>query len=292
MNFKKLATSVLTLGLVAGLGLGTVQAEDAQEPTKIVVGTSAAYKPWAFQEDDVVQGYEIDVWNEIAERNGYEIEIKLGQFSGLVGMLDAGEIDTVAHQMSITPEREEKYNFTSPYAYSYYDFFVTEDSEFQTKEDLDGKRVGAWLGGNGEATIRAINDEYDLNLDIVTYDGAPMEQEAIIGRIDALWQGEVKTLSIIQEEELALRQLNEKLVYETNAYPFRKDEEGQKLAEEVAKTLDEMREDGTLKELSEKWFGMDITELVGEATGEVQSEEDSEADTEAEEESTEESDAE
>lgn len=264
MSFKKIVSKVLCFGLVGsllvGISGGSAAAEEAEAKT-VVVGTSAAYKPWAFQEDDVVQGYEIDVWNEIAERNNYELEIKLGQFSGLVGMLDAGEIDTVAHQMSITPEREEKYYFSSPYAYSYYDFFVPTDSEVQTKEDLIGKRVGAWLGGNGEATIRAINEEYDLNLDIVTYDGAPMEQEALIGRIDALWQGEVKTLTVINDEDLDLRQLNEKLVYETNAYPFRQDEEGQALADEVAKTIDEMREDGTLKELSEKWFGIDVTEI-------------------------------
>ena len=66
---------------------------------------------------------------KIANRNNYELEFKLGQFSGLVGMLDAGEIDTVAHQMSITKEREEKYNFSTPYAYSYYDLFVAEKQQ-------------------------------------------------------------------------------------------------------------------------------------------------------------------
>lgn len=243
------------------------------EEVIVVVGTSAAYKPWAYQENDEVKGYEIDVWNEIAERNGYTLEIKLGQFSGLVGMLDAGEIDTVAHQMSITPEREEKYYFSAPYAYSYYDFFVPTDSEIQSKEDLNGLKVGCWLGGNGEATLRQINDDYNLNLDITTYDGAPMEQEALIGRIDAFWQGEIKTLSVIEQEDLDLRQLNERLVYEVNAYPFRQDEAGKKLSEEVAKTIEEMREDGTLKELSEKWFGIDVTQVADEETEEETEEE-------------------
>lgn len=235
------------------------EADKNSDSQVIVVGTSASYKPWAYQENDEVKGYEIDVWNEIAKRNNYELEIKLGKFSGLVGMLDAGDVDTVAHQMSITPEREEKYYFSSPYAYSYYDFFVQEDSEFQNKEDLTGKKVGCWLGGNGEATLRDANDKYDLNLDIVPYDGAPMEQEVLLGRIDAFWQGEIKTKTVIEEEDLAIRQLNEKLVYETNAYPFRMDDEGKKLAEDVAKAIDEMREDGTLSELSNKWFGLDTT---------------------------------
>lgn len=237
------------------------EAEDEKDSDSqvIVVGTSASYKPWAYQENDEVKGYEIDVWNEIAKRNNYEIEIKLGKFSGLVGMLDAGDVDTVAHQMSITPEREEKYHFSSPYAYSYYDFFVQEDSEFKTKEDLTGKKVGCWLGGNGEATLRDANEEYNLDLDIVPYDGAPMEQEVLLGRIDAFWQGEIKTKTVIEEEDLDIRQLNEKLVYEINAYPFRMDDEGKKLSEDVAKAIDEMREDGTLTKLSEKWFAIDTT---------------------------------
>lgn len=234
---------------------------ESKEIKKVVVGTSASYKPWAYQENDKVQGYEIDIWNEIAKRNNYQLEIKLGKFSGLVGMLDAGEIDTVAHQMSITPERKKKYYFSSPYAYSYYDLFVKEDSEFKTKEDLKGKKVGCWLGGNGEATLRDINEKNNLQLEITTFDGTPMEQEVLLGRIDGFWQGEIKTKTIITGEKLAIRQLNEKLVYETNAYPFRMDDGGKILAEEVAKTIDEMRKDGTLKELSNKWFGIDTTEV-------------------------------
>ena len=268
MKYKKIIIYLLVLLLVVGItGCGNKQesqdvSEEVVEKTKIVVGTSASYKPWAFQENDVVKGFEIDVWKEIAKRNDYELEFKLGQFSGLVGMLDAGEIDTVAHQMSITPEREEKYYFTEPYAYSFYDLFVAENSEYQTKEDLKGLKVGCWLGGNGEATLRQINEEYDLGFDIVTYDGASIENELDIGRLSGLWQGEIKTKTIIEENNLPIRQLNEKLVYEINAYPFRKDEEGKKITQEVAETIKEMREDGTLKELSEKWFRIDTTEQV------------------------------
>lgn len=233
---------------------------ESGQKEKIVVGTSASYKPWAFQENDQVKGFEIDIWKEIAKRNDMELEFKLGQFSGLVGMLDAGEIDTVAHQMSITEPRKEKYLFSEPYAYSYYDLFVKDDSSYQTKDDLKGKKVGCWLGGNGEATLREINEKYGLGFDIVTYDGVAMENEVMIDRIDALWQGEIKTKTIIKDENLKIRQLNEKLVYEINAYPFRKDEKGKELSEKATISIQEMRADGTLKKLSEEWFDIDTTE--------------------------------
>lgn len=265
MKLKKVFVALLVFALAVGVTAcgSNQQASDVSGQTdgktKLVVGTSASYKPWAFQENDEVKGFEMDVWKEIAERNNYELEFKLGQFSGLVGMLDAGEIDTVAHQMSITPEREEKYYFSEPYAYSFYDLFVAEDSAYQTKGDLKGLKVGCWLGGNGEATLRQINEEYDLGFDIVTYDGASLENELTIGRLAGIWQGEIKTNTIIEENDLDIRQLNEKLVYEVNAYPFRKDEAGKKLSQEVAEAIKEMREDGTLEELSNKWFGLDTT---------------------------------
>jgi len=269
---KKLKiVSVILVGvmLLVCFGLMGCQQEDAastegndadSEPkTKLVVGTSASYFPWAYQEGDEVKGFEVDVWNEIAERNNFEIEWKLSKFSGLIGMLDAGQIDTVAHQMSITDERLEKYDFTEPYAYSYYDFAIKTDSELKTLEDLKGKKVGCWLGGNGEKSLKDINEAEGLNLDIVTYDGSPIETEVDLGRLDASWQGEIKTVSTIKEGNLDLKMMGLKPFYEVNAYPFLKGDEGKKTADQISVIIKEMREDGTLAELSNKWFGLDTT---------------------------------
>ncbi|SCY73115.1 transporter substrate-binding domain-containing protein [Alkaliphilus peptidifermentans] len=238
---------------------GVVEEVDEEEQEKIVVGTSGEYYPWAFQKDGVLQGFEIDVWNEIAKRNNLEISFETSRFSGLIGMLDTGRIDTIAHQMSITEERKEKYNFTEPYAYSYYDFAVRSDNTMESLDDLIGKSVGCWQGGNGERTLRAINDEHNLNLDIRTYDGVPIEQEVELGRLDASWQGEVKTLATIEKNNLDLKLLDIKLVFETNAYPFVKGSEKDALREDISKTIRDMHQDGTLSNFSKKWFDLDTT---------------------------------
>ena len=99
----------------------------------------------------------------------------------------------------------------------------------------------------------------------MTFDGAPIEKEVELGRIDACWQGEIKTLSTIKENSLPLRMLGEKLTFEVNAYPFAKTENGEKLAKEVADTVKAMREDGTLAELSEKWFELNTTDAPDDA---------------------------
>ncbi|WP_035291685.1 transporter substrate-binding domain-containing protein [Clostridium sp. KNHs214] len=264
---KKIITLLLSVMLVLPLAAcgkakdtkTAASGKEAKEQKTITVGTSGEYYPWAFKKNDKLQGYEIDVWSEIAKRNNYKIEYKTSKFSGLIGMLDAGKIDTIAHQMSITKERLEKYNFTEPYAYSYYDFAVKNDSSIKSFEDLKGKKVACWLGGNGEKTLRDVNKEKNLNLQIVTYDGAPIEKEVEMGRVEAGWQGEVKTKSTIEQGNLPLRLIGAKLAFETNAYPFTKDEKNKELVESITKTIKEMREDGTLSKLSQKWFKLDTT---------------------------------
>ncbi|WZL72255.1 transporter substrate-binding domain-containing protein [Clostridiaceae bacterium 35-E11] len=262
-----LLAAVMTIGLFAGCAkqkpTEDTSAETAPAEAKkiIKVGAGGTYNPWCFKENDVLQGFEIDVWNEIAERAGYEIEFTVGKFSGLFGMLDAGQIDTVAHQVSITEERKEKYDFTEPYAFSKYDFAVKKDSPLQTLEDIKGKKVGAWLGGNGERTIKALNEEYGLDLDIVLYDGTPLEKEVEMGRLDACWQGAIKTNTVIKQGDLDLKLMavNVEIGSEINAYPFAKTEENKEKIQAINKAIQSMHEDGTLAELSMKWFDLDTT---------------------------------
>lgn len=278
---KKILACLLSMIMVFSfVGCNSSKAEDKKEndtnkteSTKpeekktLTIGTSGQYYPWAHMKDGKLQGFEIDVWEEIAKRNNLELKYETAKFSGLVGMLDAKKIDSVAHQMSITKEREEKYIFTEPYAYSYYDFMVKKDSPIKTLEDLKGKKVGCWLGGNGEKTLREVNDRLKLNLEIVTYDGTPIEKEVENGRIDAGWQGEVKTLATIEQGNLPVKLMGVKLecgVFEVNAYPFTKDADAA-LVEKISNIIKEMRTDGTLKTMSEKWFKMNTVDKPADA---------------------------
>lgn len=268
---KKFLSIILSISMVFSLAAcgktsdSKAEGEGAKKEKKtITIGTSGQYYPWAHMNEGKLEGFEISVWEEIAKRNNLEIKYETSKFSGLVGMLDAKKIDSIAHQMSITPEREEKYVFTEPYAYSYYDFMVLKDSPIKTLEDLKGKKVGCWLGGNGEKTLREMDKKFNLGLEIVTYDGTPIEKEVENQRIDAGWQGEIKTLATIEQSKLPLRLLGDKHVFEVNAYPFAKDFEDKQLIEDISKTIKNMREDGTLKKLSEKWFGINTVDKPAE----------------------------
>ncbi|ADL13773.1 transporter substrate-binding domain-containing protein [Acetohalobium arabaticum] len=272
MNKKSLLVTILALTMVVAMTTATMAGffdwlsgdgdVNKKNEKVITVGTGGTYNPWCFKKNDKLQGFEVDVWNEIAKRTGYKVEFKVSQFSGLMGMLDAGKIDTVAHQMSITPARSEKYNFTTPYAYSKYDFIIRKDSSYKTPEDLKGKKVGAWLGGNGERTLEKLNKKRNLNLNMKLYDGAPLEKLVETGRLDACWQAAIKSQTVIEQGNLDLQLMgaNTKVGTEVNAYPFVKGTDSQKIIEEINKVIKEMHKDGTLSKLSMKWFGLDTTQ--------------------------------
>ena len=227
---------------------------------KLVVGVSTEYFPWCFKENDENKGFEVDVWNEIGKRAGFDIEYQTAKFSGLVGMLDAGKIDTVAHQMSTTEERRAKYDFSDTYAFSKYKFIVPEDSTISSIEDVKGMKIGCVLGGNGEKTIRDLNEKHNLGLEIVTYDGVPMEQDVENGRLDLAWLSEIKAKTTIEQGGLKLKVADvDTGVYEINQYPFRKEEASKERLEKVNAVIKEMHEDGTFTELSTKWFEIDTT---------------------------------
>ena len=205
MKLKKLAAILLTSALAISMfaGCGKEKSSDSETPSsdkgKLIVGVSTEYYPWCFKENDESKGFEIDVWNEIGKRTGYSIEFQTAKFSGLMGMLDAGKVDTVAHQVSTTEERREKYDFTETYAYSKYRFILPKDKSISSVEDVKGMKVGCVLGGNGEKTIRELNEKHNLGLDIVTFDGVPMEKDIEIGRIDAGWLSEVKAKLLLSK---------------------------------------------------------------------------------------------
>ncbi|MBW4935165.1 amino acid ABC transporter substrate-binding protein [Marinobacter sp. F4206] len=244
-----LATTLLVLSLVAA-------PLQAQEDT-IRVGMSGQYFPFTFVEQDTLKGFEVDVMNAVAKEMGREVEYQTAAFSGLFGMLGAGRIDTVANQITITEERQKAYTFSEPYVYDGAQVVIKQGNEdINGVEDLKGKTVAVNLGSNFEALLR--NLPYADEIDIKTYD-SNIERDTALGRVDAFVMDRVSASQIIKEKPLPLELAGPTFSQITNAYPFKDTEEGRALRDEVNAALSALRDKGTLREISEEWFGTDIT---------------------------------
>ena len=229
----------------------------AQEAETLRVGMSGGYFPFTFVRQDELQGFEVDVMNAVGEEAGLEIEFETMSFSGLIGALEAGRIDTIANQITITPEREAAFVFTQPYVIDGAQVVVKEgNDEIGGVEDLKGRTVAVNLGSNFEQLLREL--PYADEIDIRTYE-SNIEQDTALGRVDAFVMDRVSSAQVIQESPLPLQLAGQPFSEIRNALPFSDTEEGQALRDRVDAALTALKEDGTLTEISQKWFDSDIT---------------------------------
>ncbi|OIQ31359.1 MAG: amino acid ABC transporter substrate-binding protein [Alphaproteobacteria bacterium MedPE-SWcel] len=231
----------------------TAQAEDGS----LSVGMSGGYFPFTFVRQDVLQGFEVDVMTAVGAETGLEIDFETMSFSGLVGALDAGRIDTIANQITITPERAAKFAFTQAYVLDGAQVVTREgNTEIAGVEDLRGKTVAVNLGSNFEQLLNAL--PFADEVTIKTYE-SNIAQDTALGRVDAFVMDRVSSAQLIQESPLPLQLAGQPFSEIRNALPFRDDEEGRALRDKVDAALTTLRENGTLTEISLKWFGSDIT---------------------------------
>ncbi|EOD79953.1 Amino acid ABC transporter, periplasmic amino acid-binding portion [Grimontia indica] len=244
------------LATVALAASFTSTASLAQEEIK--VGMSGRYFPFTFVKMDKLQGFEIDVWNEIGERADYDVEFVTANFSGLFGMLEAGHIDTISNQITMTDARKAKYAFSVPYVVDGAQVVVRKGREdIKGIEDLKGKKVAVNLGSNFEQLLRNYDKANEIN--IITYDSG-FEQDVALGRTDAFVMDRVSSAQLIKKSGLPLQLAGEPFETIQNAMPFLNTPEKLAIKAKVDQALTEMKADGTLSEISEKWFDSDITQ--------------------------------
>ena len=252
--------SIAAAALIASTGIagGAI----AQESETLRVGMSGGYFPFTFVRQDELQGFEVDVMNAVGDETGLEIAFETMTFSGLVGALDAGRIDTIANQITITPEREEAFSFTQPYVIDGAQVVTREgNDEIGGVEDLKGRTVAVNLGSNFEQLLRDL--PFADEIEIRTYE-SNIEQDTALGRVDAFVMDRVSSTQVIQESPLPLQLAGQPFSEIRNALPFRDDEEGNALRDRVDEALTTLKEDGTLTEISQKWFDADITSSAAE----------------------------
>lgn len=237
--------------------------EPSAEKKVLRVGSSGIYPPFiSVDADGKAQGYDVEVLELVGEALGYEIEWTFAEFSGIFGMLDAGQIDTVANLIAMTDERRAKYDFSTPYAYSGATLVVHEDNEdIKSIEDLKGKKVGVLLGNNLHQFLEKWNEENGNEIIITPYqDVSGTYNEVALGRLDAFIDVKITAASRIKNEGLPLKLYGEEyLINFDYGFPFVRSEENQEFLDAFSAEVQKLQDNGTLKKLSDKWSAIDVT---------------------------------
>lgn len=173
------------------------------------VGTTARSIPFSYQNEETQQldGFEVEFINLIGKQLGYEVEWTVTDFSGLMGMIEADKIDTIANQVVATEERKQKYLFSTPYLYSGSRLVVRADDEsIRSLEDLKGKKIAAGLGSNNEVFLQEYEKEHAIGMSIVAYeDTSGIMYDIANGRVDTYLLDQGAGLVRIKKSELPLK---------------------------------------------------------------------------------------
>jgi amino acid ABC transporter, periplasmic amino acid-binding protein len=231
--------------------------ETIQKRGTIIVGLEGDWAPWSYvDENDELTGYDVEVAKAIADKLGVEIQIVPGEWDGLFAGMDAGRYDMVVNGVEVTEERADKYDFSTPYAYIRTALIVKGDNDsIKTFEDLKSKKTANSIA----STYMNLAESYgatcygvstlDETLTMVLQGRVDATLNAIVSFTDYMAQHPDSNLKVVATTEEA----------SNVAIPMRKGDETASLREAVNKAIDELREDGTLSELSTRFFGEDIS---------------------------------
>lgn len=231
------------------------------DDTTFAVGFDQDFPPMGFVGDDgEFTGFDLDLAAEVAKRLGKEIKYQPIAWDAKDMELASGNIDCIWNGFS-TKNREDKYTWTKPYMKNDQVFVVRSDSGINSFEDLAGKTVEVQIDSSAEAVLKEnteLSGTFTKLQTVADFNTGFMDLE--MGGVDALAMNSVvANYQITKRDTGGFKVLDKPLSSEEYAVGFKLG--NTILRDEVQKALEEMKADGTLKSISEKWFGKDVTTL-------------------------------
>lgn len=225
----------------------------------ITVAMEGTWAPWTYHDEEgELVGFDVEVAAAVAEELGVEVRYEEGEWDGLLAGVESGRYDIMVNGVGYTEERAQAYDFSEPYCYNKTALIVRSDNdEISSLEDLEGKTTC----NSANSTYQLIAEEYGATvLDVETLDGTLEMVLAGPERADATLNAEASFLDYMKEHpDAELKIVDYYSELENVCIIMPKGESSDSLREAINGAIDKLREDGTLTELSNKYFGGDIT---------------------------------
>lgn len=229
------------------------------EKGELVLGLDASFPPMGFTDaaGDIV-GFDIDVAQEVCDRLGIALVKQPINWSEKEEMLNSGAIDCIWNGMSANASRAEAMNLTDPYMTNDMIFVVSGSSNIRSMNGLSGKVVGVQSGSTAQELLEGSSLAADMTVTTLD-DNVALLNQLELGDLDAVFLDSVVAYYYIASGDKELYILPGGLAEEEYVIGFRKGD--QALRDRVQEIIYDMNADGKLGEISNEWFGSDITSL-------------------------------
>jgi L-cystine transport system substrate-binding protein len=228
--------------------------EKVKDDGKILIGTEGTYPPFTFHDSNgKLTGFDVEIANEVAKRLGVKAEYKETQWDAMFAGLDAKRFDMIANEVGIRPDRQEKYDFSSPYISSSA-VLITHKDNNTVKSFADMKGLNAAQSMTSNYADIARNN----GAKIVGVEGFDQAVQLLTSkRVDVTVNDKLTYLDFKkQKPDAPIKVVDTSKDASQSGFMFRKD--NKTLVDAVNKALTDMINDGTYKKISEKWFGEDV----------------------------------
>jgi ABC-type amino acid transport substrate-binding protein len=221
------------------------------EAEQVTVASDIAYPPFEFNQDGEPAGFDIDLMNEIGERANLEVEYENVRFDSIIQGLGNNQYDAAISAMTITPDREERIDFSEPYFNADQSLLVRSDSDIQSTDDLADATVGVQIGTTGAQEAQKLREEGKI-ANVRTFNVVTDAFNALQnGQVDAVINDFPVSADRASQSDGELEIVENIPTGEQYGIAFPTDSD---LREPVNEALAEIKEDGTYEEIYEKWF--------------------------------------
>jgi ABC-type amino acid transport substrate-binding protein len=248
---KLVKIMIAALACVAFLGACKDKKKTSPETKPLIVGTSIDNRPFEYYENGQAVGFDIELIHIIAQRLQRAVEIKDMSFDGLLGALQSAQVDMIVAAMTPSDERKKAVDFTQTYHVATIALVCLKKDGIQSLEAMKGRVVGAQLGTTHEAFAKEMIAK-PLSATVHALPKIPdLIQELKVGRIAGIVLGQAEALAIVaghtDMHSIALEKAT--LSGEAIALPKRSE-----LTAKVDQIIAELKQDGTLTKLADKWL--------------------------------------
>lgn len=267
---KNIVTTLLTAAAVLALAGCTQSAPETTTTTAVAdatasnstdtftVGFDQNFPPMGFvDENGEYTGFDLEIAKEVATRLGRTFVAQPIAWESKDMELTSGTVDCIWNGFTING-REDSYTWSEPYMENRQVFVVKSDYDITKVEDLAGKIVMVQVDSSAEA---ALKDNTELTSTFSSLETTPDYNTAFLelemGSVDAVAMDEIVAAYQISQRDGGYMILEEEIASEAYGIGFKKG--NTELRDQVQTTLEEMAADGSLTEISEKWFSRDVT---------------------------------